>query len=350
MKHSRVTKLFCCLLFCLPLTGLARRSAGSFDAGRIGSGKIKDTSGRIEILDPEALKILDSSESIELLAEGFRWTEGPLYIAQGDYLLFSDIPDNKIYKWKAGAGISTYLTPSGYTGLPRVQREPGSNGLLLTASGDLVLLQHGDRRISKMDAPLASPLPRFKTLTDRYRGKRLNSPNDGVFDAAGGLYFTDPPYGLDKLLEDTARELNFQGVYYLRPDGRLILLTDELKFPNGIALSPDGHFLYVDNSDPDNKRWMKYGLDEQGQINSKTIFYRAVSEEGKDNGNPDGMKVNRAGYIFSAGPGGLWIFNPQGRVIARVLLAKRVSNCAFGKDQKELFITGAGFLMRMVLK
>jgi len=213
----------------------------------------QDTTRRIEILQAEALKLLDSSAVIEILAKGFKWTEGPLYIKDGDFLIFSDIPNNKIYKWKEGADTSLYLMPSGYTGTAPKEKEPGSNGLILNKSGQLVLMQQGDRRLATMDAPLGAPQPRFKVLADKYNGKRLNSPNDAVLAANGAIYFTDPPYGLDKRLEDTAKQLNFQGVFYLRPDGKLILVTDELKYPNGIALSPDGRYLYVDNSDPATK-------------------------------------------------------------------------------------------------
>jgi gluconolactonase len=310
----------------------------------------QDTTRRIEILQAEALKLLDSSAVIEILAKGFKWTEGPLYIKDGDFLIFSDIPNNKIYKWKEGADTSLYLMPSGYTGTAPKEKEPGSNGLILNKSGQLVLMQQGDRRLATMDAPLGAPQPRFKVLADKYNGKRLNSPNDAVLAANGAIYFTDPPYGLDKRLEDTAKQLNFQGVFYLRPDGKLILVTDELKYPNGIALSPDGRYLYVDNSDPANKLWMKYELDGNGLIKNKTIFYRAIADEGKDNGSPDGMKMNEAGYLFTAGPGGIWIFNPKAEVIARIYTGQATSNCAFGRDHKELFITSSAYLMRVKLK
>jgi len=310
----------------------------------------KVASQRIEILKPEALNILDSSAVIEVLAKGFKWTEGPLYIADGNFLLFSDIPNNKVYKWKEGADTSIYLFPSGHTYKEIKHVEPGSNGLILNAAGKLVLMQHGDRRLAIMDAPLSAPMPHYKTLVDRYKGKRLNSPNDAVLAANGNIYFTDPPYGLDERLEDTAKQLTFQGVYCLRPNGELILLTDELKFPNGIALSPDGHFLYADNSDPANKLWMKYELDEKGLIRNKSVFYRAVADEGKDNGSPDGMKVNKAGYLFTAAPGGIWIFNPSGVLVARINIEEKTANCAFGRDQKELFITSSSSLLRVKLK
>jgi sugar lactone lactonase YvrE len=303
--------------------------------------------GWVEILSPEGSAILDASAAVESIARGFKWTEGPLYIADGDYLLFSDVPHNKVYKWKPGADTSVYLMPSGYTGHGVKEREPGSNGLLLDRKGALLLMQQGDRRVGRMDAPLGAPLPRFISLADRYQGKRLNSPNDAVLAADGGIYFTDPPYGLDRLLEDTARDLSFQGVYYIRPDGRLLLVTDELKYPNGIALSPDGKTLYVNTSDPLDKRWMKYRLGDDGLISNKSLFYQYT---GPENGNPDGMKVNPAGFVFTAGPGGLWIFAPDGRPVARIHTKQAVSNCAFGKGGKELFITSTAEVLRVRLK
>jgi gluconolactonase len=208
-------------------------------------------------------------------------------------------------------------------------------------------MQQGDRRVAKMDAPLSAPAPKFVVLADRYKGKRLNSPNDGVLAADGGIYFTDPPYGLDGLLADTAKELTFEGVFYLRTDRRLTLVTDELKYPNGIALSPDGKTLYVNNSDSLDRRWMKYGLGEDGLIRDKHVFFQYA---GVERGNPDGMKVNKAGYVFSAGPGGLWVFNSAGVPVARVHVGQLVSNCAFGKDGKEMFITATDVVLRVGLK
>ncbi len=311
---------------------------------------VNDTAKRIVILDPEALPVIDSSATIEVIAKGFKWTEGPLYIADGDYLLFSDIPNNKVYKWKEGSDTSTYLYPSGFTGKEYHGSEPGSNGLLLNKNNELVLLQHGDRRVAVMQSSLDKPQMKYLTLADKYNGKQFNSPNDGVFAADGSLYFTDPPYGLAKRLDDSAKQLPFQGVFVLRPTGQVELVTDELKYPNGITLSPDGHFLYVANSDPENKVWMKFELNEKGLVKSKSIFYRAVADEGKDNGNPDGMKVNKAGYLFATGPGGVWIFNPAGKVIARIYTGQPTANCAFGKDEKILFITCSSYVMKVKLK
>ena len=305
---------------------------------------------RIAILDTEALRIIDSSAAIDVIAGGYKWTEGPVFIKDSGYLLFSDIPNNKIYKWKEGFGASLYLTPSGHTGPEKKEVEPGSNGLLLDAKGNLVLCQHGDRRIARMVAPLNNPKPEFITLADRFNGKRLNSPNDAVFHPNGDLYFTDPPYGLDKRMADTAKDLDFQGVYRLKPNGQLDLVTKELKLPNGIALSPDAKLLYVSNSDSTNMVWMRYELDENGLIKNKRLFYHAQAYDGTSAGNPDGMKVNKKGYLFAAGPEGIWIFNPAGKVLARIYTGAKTANCAFSPDEKRLFITCSTKVLTIRLK
>ncbi len=305
---------------------------------------------RVQIIDPEALKILDSTAIVEVIAQGFKWTEGPLYIADGDYFIFSDIPENKIWKWKNGEVVSTYLKPSGNTGAPTKAKEPGSNGLLLNAEGSLVLCQHGDRRIAKMTAPINNPQPQFVTLADKYKGKRLNSPNDAVYRKNGDLYFTDPPYGLTNGITDSTKELSFQGVYRLKPNGELDLFTSELKYPNGIAFSPDEKFLYVSSSDPANFVWMQYELDENGLAKNQRVFYEAHSYEGKDLGAPDGMKINKEGYIFASGPEGIWLFNATGKLIARIYTGQKTANCALSPDEKMLLMTCDDYLMRLKLK
>lgn len=305
---------------------------------------------RVEIIDPEALKILDSTASIEVIAEGFKWTEGPLYIKDGDYFIFSDIPENKIWKWKEGQEVVTYLKPSGNTGPPTTAKEPGSNGLLLNAEGALILCQHGDRRVAKMVTSINNPQPQFVTLADKYNGKRLNSPNDAVYDKNGDLYFTDPPYGLTNGINDSTKELSFQGVYRLKPNGQLDLFTSELKYPNGIAFSPDGKFLFISSSDSANYIWMQYELDENGLAKSKRIFYEAHSYEGKNIGAPDGMKINKAGYIFASGPEGIWLFNATGKLIARIYTGQKTSNCALSPGEKMLLMTCDDYLMRLKLK
>ncbi|MEP7145052.1 MAG: SMP-30/gluconolactonase/LRE family protein [Ferruginibacter sp.] len=310
----------------------------------------KESKLKMEIIDPEALTILDSAATIEVLAGGFKWTEGPLYISDGDYFIFSDIPDNKVYKWKEGQDTSTYLIPSGNTGAVKKIKEPGSNGLVLSPDGHLVLCQHGDRRIAKMIAPLNTPGPVFVTLADKYKGKRLNSPNDAVYHPNGDLYFTDPPYGLGKGIQDSTKELDFQGVYRLKPNGQLDLFTKDLKYPNGIALSPDNKFLYVSSSDSTNYLWMQYELGTDGMAKSQRIFYEVHAYQGKNLGAPDGMKINKKGYIFATGPEGVWLFNPGGKLIARIYTGQLTSNCAFSPGELSLYMTCDRYIMRLKLK
>lgn len=305
---------------------------------------------RVEILDSEGNALIDSAAIVEDLGGGFQWSEGPVYIPGGDYLLFSDIPANRVMKWKEGEGMSVYLDPSGATGEKKPKREPGSNGLLLDRDGNLVLCQHGDRRIARMKAPLDAPKPEYETIVDRYQGKRFNSPNDAVFHPNGNLYFTDPPYGLDGGTNDTAKELPFHGVYRLTPSGALDVVTNEFNYPNGIAVSPDGQFLFVAHSDGDNPVWMKYELDENGLVKNKSAFYRLSEEERTLPGGPDGMKMHSKGYLFATGPGGIWIFNLSAKPIARIYTGQATANCGFSSDEKTLFMTCDDFVYRIRLK
>ncbi|PXX27866.1 SMP-30/gluconolactonase/LRE family protein [Arenibacter sp. ARW7G5Y1] len=306
----------------------------------------------IEILDDEALQIIDPKSKIEILASGFAWTEGPLWIKEGNYLLFSDIPNNKIYKLDPKNNDTiTYLHPSGFSGTDFTGEEPGSNGLLLSKEGELVLLQHGNRQIAKMNGPLSSPLSDFTTLVDSYMGKKLNSPNDGIFDKNGNLYFTDPAYGLPKRMDDEAKELDFQGIYCLMASGELILL-DSISRPNGIGISPDGNVLYVANSDPEHAAWYQYNLPKPGKVSGKKLFYEVTHLIGKEGqqGLPDGLKINNSGILFATGPGGVWIFNANGKVLARIHTGQATANCAFDTDQKRLYMTADDFLMAVDLK
>src|SRR5579864_1933105 len=228
--------------------------------------KANPTIGTIERQDPRFDTLIPRGAAMEKLADGFTWSEGPVWIARGKYLLFSDVPENTVFKWQEGAGIGVFLKPSGYTGDAPRGGEPGSNGLVLDPSGRLVLCQHGDRRVARLDDH------HFTTLADRYQGKRLNSPNDGVFKSNGDLYFTDPPYGLPKLNDDPAKELDFSGVFRLSSNGELTLLTKEMTFPNGIAFAPDEKTLYVANSDPKKAIWMAFEVKDDGKLGHGRVF------------------------------------------------------------------------------
>ncbi|GIV31226.1 MAG: gluconolactonase [Saprospiraceae bacterium] len=305
--------------------------------------------GTIERLSPALDEVLPADAAIELLDSGFVWSEGPVWVEKGEYLLFSDVPENKIYRWREGTRSEVYLEPAGYTG-PDSTGHEGSNGLILDAQGHLVVCQHGDRRMARMQAPIEEPQPLFETLADNYQGKRFNSPNDGCYDAKGNLYFTDPPYGLPGQDDDPAKELPFNGVYRLDADGQIHLLIDSLSRPNGIALSPDGQTLYVANSDPAHAVWVAYDIRDEGLANGR-VFYDATDAVGPEfNGLPDGLKVTPQGIIFATGPGAVYVFDSTGSLLGRIITGRANSNCALGNGGRALYITSDDYLTRVWLK
>jgi gluconolactonase len=307
------------------------------------------TTGNVERVDAAIDQILPMGAAMEILADGFDWSEGPVWIADHDMLLFSDIPPNAIYRWTQTEGATLFLQPSGYTGLIERSGEPGSNGLLLDQEGHLILCQHGDRRIARYTGSLEDPKPAYETIVDNYQGMRLNSPNDATFSPTGLLYFTDPPYGLEGNVEDPAKEIPFQGVYRVSRNGEVELLIDTLTRPNGIAFSPDGTVLYVANSDPDKALWMAYDLDAGGSITDGRVFFDVTNWVGKEPGLPDGLKVHRDGTIFATGPGGVWIFSPSGKVLGKLKTGRATANCAFDDTYSNLYITADNYLLRLRL-
>ena len=306
--------------------------------------------GQIDRLSPKLDEVISPDAQIEILAEGFEWTEGPVWLEGQQSLLFSDIPRNTIFRWSEKNGLEEYLKPSGYTGQDRRAGEPGSNGLLLNDNEQLVLCQHGDRRIALMNTSLDTPAPEFVTLVDNYQGKRFNSPNDAVFSSAGDLFFTDPPYGLEGGIDDPAKELDYQGVYVLRANRELKLLTKELSRPNGIGFSPDERKLYVANSDPERAIWMEFSLDPEGRIYQSKILHDATALVSAEKGLPDGMAIDRQGHIFATGPGGVWVFSPQGEHLGTIRTGEATANCTFNARETELYITADMYLLRVKLK
>jgi gluconolactonase len=303
--------------------------------------------GKVEIADQRLTGIIDPDSKCEILAEGFDWSEGPVWSETLNGLLFSDIPPNQVRLWKENEGDSLYLYPSGYTGMVEREGEPGSNGLLIDSNNHLVLCQHGDRRIATMNSSLNNPEPEFTTLVDSYNGKRLNSPNDACFDSQGNLYFTDPPYGL---AGPEHKELDFQGVFLLKPYGELILLTDTLTRPNGIALFPGEKQLLVANSDPEKSYWTIYDVGEEGKLSNGRLFYDATSVREGKKGLPDGLKIRDDGIVFATGPGGVWIFDREGKHLGTINTTQATANCAFSPDQKTLYMTADMYLLRISLK
>ena len=308
------------------------------------------TAGSIERLHDEINQLIPPDAKIEVLAEGFTWSEGPLWLEEQQMLIFSDVPENTIYKWKEGQGKGVYLKPSGYTNPVSREGESGSNGLLLSPGGQLVLCQHGDRRMASMQASLSEPEPNFATLAGNWEGKKFNSPNDAAYHQNGDLYFTDPPYGLPQQAEDPTKEIDFQGVYKVNEEGIVTLLTDKLSRPNGIAFSPDYKTLYVANSDPKKAIWMAFDVKEDGTLENSRVFFDATDKVGKLKGLPDGLKVNADGFLFATGPGGVLIFAPKGKHLGTINTGQATANCAFDTNSNYLYITADMYLMRVKLQ
>jgi gluconolactonase len=304
----------------------------------------RKTLGTIERLDPTFDKLVPKDARLEILGSGFKWTEGPVWNKRGGgYLLFSDIPNNRINKWD-GKEITKYIEPSGYTGKTPRGGEPGSNGLMFDAENRLILCEHGDRRVSRLE-----PDGSKTTLADKYKGKRLNSPNDLAYRSNGDLYFTDPPYGLEKNWDDPARELDFCGVYRLSKDGKLKLLVKDLTRPNGIVFSPDEKTLYVGNSDPKIAIWMAYPVKTDGTLGKGKLFFDATAWVGKKPGLPDGMKVDQSGNLFATGPGGVLVLTPEGKHLGTIATGVPTANCCFGEDGMTLFVAANDNICRIRL-
>lgn len=318
-----------------------------FSACVVKNRRPNDHFGKIEVIDSALSSILDTNASIEIIAEGHEWTEGPVWVEFEKKLLYSDIPQNRIFEWTEEKGSALYLKKSGYTGSVARGGELGSNGLLLDKKGKLVLCQHGDRRIAQMDAEVIGPESRFITLADRYNGKRFNSPNDACFRSNGDLFFTDPPYGLEGYVDDPSKEIPFQGVYKVS-DGKVQLLTDSITRPNGIALLNNEKTLLVANSDPDKAKWYLYDLgNADSLINQRLLFDASAYITPTSKGLPDGLKVDARGNIFATGPGGVYIFNAAGKLLGRLLIPEACSNVALTDDEKTLFITADMYVLRV---
>jgi len=305
------------------------------------------TIGKFIIEDPSFNSLIDVNTKIEVLAEGFEWSEGPVWVKEGSYLLFSDVPKNTIYKWKKGEEVSVFLNPSGYTGKMPYSNEPGSNGLTISNDGHLIACEHGDRRVTIM--PINGKGGKF-TLADRFNGKRFNSPNDVVEAKSGDIYFTDPPYGLPEFISDPSREIDIFGVYKISKDRKVSLEVEDLLRPNGVALSVDQKTLFVAQSD-EKAYIMAYPIKSDGSLGKGKLFFDAsyLNNQGLK-GAPDGLKVDQDGNIFSSGPGGVMVINKYGKLLGRIDLPSATSNLAWGEDGSTLFITSDMFLIRLETK
>lgn len=306
--------------------------------------------GIIERLDSAINNIIDEDAQAEIISEGYEWSEGPVWIESEKMLLFSDVPRDTVFKWTEKNRKEVYLTPSGYSGTEKRGGEMGSNGLLLDPNGKLVLCQHGDRRLARMEAPLNKPAPVYVTIADKFQNKKFNSPNDAVYNSRGEMFLTDPPYGLEQQESDPKKEIPFQGVYRVRTNGNVELITDSITRPNGIAFLPGEKTLLVANSDPAKPYWYAFDLDENDKFTNGRIFLSAANQPAGTKGLPDGLKVDKQGNVFATGPGGIWIFNSSAKLLGKIKLPDPTSNCALSDDQKTLFITNDMYVLRIVLR
>lgn len=304
----------------------------------------------VERVDSALDSIITAPLKPEIIAKGMKWSEGPLWVEQNKMLLFSDVPRNTIYKWTEEKGKEVYLTPSGYTGTVARGGETGSNGLLLDKDNNLVLCQHGNRQMARMDTPLDKPGAKFISIANSYNGKKFNSPNDAVYNSAGELFFTDPAWGLEKKMDDPAKEIPYQGVYKVKTNGEIVLIADSIESPNGIAFLPGEKTLLVSNTSPGKPNWYAFELGNSDTVISSRIFYSAAGYDKSSKGLPDGMKVDKSGNLFATGPGGVWIFNSSGKLLGKINLGKACSNIALSPDDKTMYVTNDMYVLRIKMR
>ena len=337
MLRFRLAHLVAAALLSCPIASLHAEEGGPAD--------LLPNLGSIERLDPRFDALVPKDAVIEVLASGFEWAEGPVWVKKDGAVLFSDIPRNRVNRWKQGEGLSVYLEPAGFTGPSAYGNERGSNGLTLDRQGNLISCEHGDRRVSRL-----TPGGGKRTVADNYQGKRFNSPNDCAVHSSGAIYFTDPPYGLPKGFDDERRELDFCGVYRVTPDGTVTLLCDSMTRPNGICFSPDEKRLYVAQSDPEAPIWKVFNVQADGTLDTgKTFFDGKKLFQSRKKGLPDGLKVDSKGNIFATGPGGVLVIAADGTHLGTILTGQATANCGFGDDGKTLYMTADSHLCRIIL-
>jgi gluconolactonase len=307
------------------------------------TGTLREVNVEVARLDPAIDEIVPRNPKIHKLAEGFKFTEGPVWVRDGGYLLFSDPNSNIIYKYKPDGQLSVFREKSGYEGADIAEYgQPGSNGLALDPQGRLTINQHGNRRVVRLEQN-----GQLTVLADGYEGKRLNSPNDLAYRSDGTLFFTDPPFGLPKFYDDPRKELPYSGVFTLH-QGKLKLVSTDLKGPNGIAFSPDEKYLYIGNWDEQKKVVMRYEVEFDGSLSNGRIFFDMTHAKGED--ALDGIKVDQRGNLYVSGPGGLWILSPEGKHLGTVFAPMHPHNMAWGdEDGKTLYLTARSGLYRMQL-
>ena len=307
------------------------------------STSAKETSGvgSIVRLDPAFDSLVPRDAQIEKLAGGFQFTEGPVWRPQERLLWFSDVMANVVRQWSPDGKATIAVEHAGSDLDGSAGALIGPNGEITDKDGAVLICQHGNRRIVRVAKGL-----HISPLVERFEGKRFNSPNDLVYKYDGSLYFTDPPYGLTKQDDDPAKELPFNGVFRFA-SGKLQLVIRDLTRPNGIAFSPDQKTLYVANSDEKHKVWMRYDVADDGSVSNGRVFFDVTAE--KEDGLPDGMKLDSQGNLYCAGPGGVWVFSPQGKHLGTIKPPETPANCNWGDDGKSLYITARTGLYRIKL-
>ena len=301
----------------------------------------------ITVFDESVLSIINKNAKIEILADSFIVAEGPLWDSSENRLIFTDVRQNKIFTWEEKNGVKEYISPSGSTGYAPSFSDGGigANGLAFDENGNIILCQHGDRRLA-LTSNMNSKNPKFTTIVDNFEGKRFNSPNDLAISKSGDIYFTDPPYGF-KNFSDKYREIDFNGVYKYSKDREVSLISGNMSRPNGIALSLDEKYIYVNNSDPKNDpkilRFTTSNFEEK-------LFFDGTELSKKYPGGFDGLKVHSSGNIFTTGPNGVLIISPNGKLLAMINYGKKITNCNFDNKEEYLYVTGFDDISRIKLK
>jgi gluconolactonase len=308
----------------------------------------------IVVFDDSILNIIDTTSEIEYIVDSLSIAEGPLWDESSSSLLFTQVPKNKIYKWNEKDGYKVYISPSGFTNYAPVVPNiglSGANGLTFDNDGNLIIAQHGDRRLSKINnSPTNNP--NFETIVDNFEGSRFNSPNDVVVSSNGDIYFTDPTYGFMNLsdwsFDESVKELDFNGIYKYNVESGIELLSAELDLPNGLALSNDERYLYVNSSNTTvNPVILRFDLENN---NNSELFFDGTELAKENPGNFDGLKVHSSGNIFTTGPNGILVLSEDGKLLANIKFKDMLTNCAFDSDENYLYVTGFSFVARISLK
>jgi len=303
--------------------------------------------GRIDRWDPAMDAIVPKDWKIEKLADGFGWAEGPIWIKSGGYLLFTDVPGNKMWKWSEKGGLEKFLDPSGAAAFdPAIWREAGANGLAIFDANSILLADTGNRGIQRLDLATKKKTP----VAMSFEGKKFSSPNDVIRTKSGVLFFTDPPYGFKKFDDAPEKEIPFNGVYRMGTDGKVTAIEKELTRPNGVALSPDESVLYVAQSEGSKAIINAYSLDKNGNVTGKKLFNDTTDLAKPDApGAPDGLTVAADGTVFATGPGGVLVLSKDGKRLGRIWDGKQTANCKFGDDGRTLYMTSHDMLARIRL-